>query len=224
MFKKPIPWSTLLAPSPPDENSSGGTGKNPPAKTEPNTGADELAAAKAAAAAANAELKKVQDQVAADKKKAEEDKLKADGKTAELLTAKEKELAEAAGDIALGKAFRERETKRIDEAKGKLTESQQKLLDRMPDLSAKSALLDELLGAAGKGTDDKKTAPKGGSPKNTDGIDFAAAFNDAATWAEVKLKDPDGANAFIDARIGAKPNGAYRPLQFLPSAAPAPKK
>lgn len=171
---------------------------------------------------AEARARKAEDDLAAAGKKASDDKLLEEGKLKELLAQRDKELEALKADAGLGKSFREREQKRIDDAKAKLTESQQKLLDLVPTLDGKSALLDELLGKSGTpaATEPKKGEPP---PKNQGGaaaansIDFDEAYRDPVKWADAKKRDPKGADEWFAAALkgGARGRPAPKPLAFL---------
>lgn len=193
-----LPWQhPLLLEENKDAPPAGGAAPQPKA----DAGASELAALqKRVAEFEAAEQKRV-----ADQKKADEEaqkKAAADGdlkKQFELQSKRVAELEALQADAELGKVYRERETKRIAEAIAKLSESDRALVEQAPNLQMKAALVDRLAAADGKttSTEAKKSTTKGGAPAS-DGINFAEAIKDPATWAKAKHDDPDGAAAFMD--------------------------
>lgn len=157
-------------PLPKDEKKA-----DPPAPPPAAPGPD---ATKLAAdlAAAQARLKQLEEQnksaeaarKAAEQKQLEEQgnfKTLAEQRAADLEAAK-KRLADLEADAALGKAYREREQKALDEAAAKLSPDDKTILDALPTIEAKQAFLKRISAApapapAGKQPPGANTPPPG---------------------------------------------------------------
>lgn len=99
-------------------------------------------------------------------------------------------------DATIGKAYREREAKRIDDAAKTLAAEDKAILDALPSLDAKSLFLDRLRVASTR----VAVAPPGAGaappPSSSAVPDFAAAWGTPA-WADAKAKDPKGAAEWL---------------------------
>lgn len=137
------------APPPPKDEK-----KDPPPSAPPGPDATKLAADLAATQAA---LKALQEKAKADeaaRKDAEQKQLAEQGNFKTLaeqraadLEATKKRLADLEADAAIGKSYREREQKAIDEAGAKLPEGDKAILDALPSIEAKQAFLKRISGA-----------------------------------------------------------------------------
>lgn len=188
----------------------------PEKKTETASISPDLAALQSKIAAYEAaEAKR-----ASEESKAAEDakaKAKADGDLKAQLELQAKELEKLKGlqgDAELGKSFREREEKRISEARAKLTPEQASFLDAQPSIALKAQALDLFL-KPGSTTDKKPGEPaKNGAPAGDD-VNYAEAFRDPVRWAAVKKADPAGASKFVADQMSASRPGNTKPLAFL---------
>lgn len=142
-----------------------------------------------------------------------------DAQNAELDGLKKK-LADLEGFASDGKAWREEAQKRIEAASKQMDAEWKDLLDAVPDVRGKEKVVARFeaskQGAAGaSGTKPAATPPVNGSPPGAT-VDFAAAWGDAAKWADARARDPKGADAFVDAALN--PNHARKPLAHLARA------
>jgi hypothetical protein len=193
--------SILMAP---EDGGAGGTGSGagtPKPEAKPAEPAAPSAAEIAELRAAKAQL----DTINAGKAAAEAEALKlraaaakeAEGKgeLQKALDIQKARLAELEPYEAEVKTFRDMqaaELKAIEDRKPSLTEAQRAAIDQAPTLAAKKAFL----AAFGDTKEVHKPASNGTTPAPAGVVDFDEAFKDPKSFAEAKVKDPKGYEAW----------------------------
>lgn len=150
-----------------------------------------------ALAAANAKIAELEQKEAARikgdtdaKTKAEQDKLVADGKFAEALAAKNKEIEAQKPLVDLATSFMAAETARIDGKKAELTDSQRAIVESEPNVVRRGQLLNEFLAVKGVSTGAKPPAPGGTPPPPGDKPDLDKLIAAGMSAEDIQRKHP----------------------------------
>jgi hypothetical protein len=225
MFARPhltdAPSLTVLSPEDGGEGAGGGGGGGQIPAPQP-------AADVTAMQARLAEYEKREAARAAADAAAEKKRLESEGNLQGLLEAERAEKAKLAADAEIGREYRARETKRIEEARAKLTPKQAEIVNgalARGDLRLAADLLDELGANAASGSFVARAGAPGGTPPPAAAkADIRKLLGEGVSLDKIKAAHPEEFAEYSNGFIPAQRLTSYAQQQAARSAAPNGKK